>query len=94
MTYGTELRSYTESFEYEQDTQQYSGWDVMIRHNLGTERISVTLWDENGHHVLPVDMQTQDDNYVSIEVGSRVERARRGLPEVEPGIRIEATVIG
>lgn len=69
-------------------------WGEPIHHFLGTENIIVSMWDENGVHVLPLHMRTQDENMVTVEIGSNIARARFNLPEVSEGTEIEVTVIG
>ncbi len=65
-----------------------------IVHDLGTEQIIVSLWDERGVHVIPLEMRTQTERTVTLEIGSNIERVRAGLPEVDDGTEIEVTVIG
>lgn len=85
------LSSFTSTFVH--DEWDY-GWSHICDHYLGTEHVSVTLWDENGHHVLPLRMQTQSANSVAVEIGSNLDRARSGLEEVDNDTKISVTVIG
>lgn len=81
--YATKFRN--EDSDYQIET---------IVHDLGTERIIVSLWDEHGFHVIPLHMRTQTESTVTIEIGSNIERVRAGLPEVGIDTEIEVTVIG
>jgi len=87
------LAKYAHDFIFTGEHEEF-GDDEVIVHNLGTDRVIVSIWDDQGCHVLPYRMNTHDDNTVKIYIGEKMERARVGLAEIPNGTELEVTVIG